>query len=313
MATESSNYQGIMRDIRKELLPAYICGYSFVAVIHLFGLLLLRRVKFQPTNQRIVIINLAFAELFLNLHQFIVHIFLMMDRCDIHTLCDLVDKFFYLFLGNANKLIMIYLIIDRLLDVHLHIRYPLYFTEQRVTYIMLAIWLLCFIYAILVIILIRFKIGNRQAITWFVLLFHIGIDTVIVLSALITYIFLYMKVRHFRAIDISQRRAGKNNDIKVSNKTKFLLPCLIIATYLVFNNTANVMFLHKYFFMEAGHAKSLISEISHWFWILGHLSDGVLYIFLQKDIRKRLVAIFKKRRIESVPATSEISVQCPRN
>ena len=292
-----------MRDIRKDLLPAYISGYSFAALLHLLGLHLLRLVKFKPTNQRIMIIHLAFAELCINLHQSVVHIFLMVDRCDINSTCDYVDNFFYLLLGNANKLIMIYLIVDRLLDIYLHLRYPLYFSEQRVKNIILAVWLFCSLYSLTIIMLNRSNIGYRQMITLIVFLFTITSDTIIVTSALITYIFLYIKVRHFRAIDNSQRIAGLKSNITVSNKAKFLLPCLIIATYLAFNSTANVMFLCKYILMEGGRAKSLVSEILHWFWILGHLSDVLLYIFLQKDVKKRSLAIFKRRKIESVPGT----------
>ena len=109
-------------------------------------------------------------------------------------------------------------------------------------------------------------------------------------------------MRHFCTIDNSQRRVGRKSNIKVSNKAKFLLPCLIIATYLAFNSIANAMFLCKYIFMEDGHAKSLVSEILHLFWILGHLCDAFLYICLQKSLD-----IFKKRKIESVPATREIN------
>ena len=150
--------------------------------------------------------------------------------------------------------------------------------------------------------LIRFKIGLKQVL-WLVHMFLVVSDSTIVISASITYIFLYMKVRHFCAIDNSQRKAGKSSKINVSKKAKFLLPCLMIATYLVFNITANVMFLHKILFMKNGHSKTVVSEILHWFWILGHFSDGLLYIFLQKDVKKKLMSLFKKKQVEYTPAS----------
>ena len=66
-----------MRDVMKDLLPAYICGFSFVALLHILGLYLLRLVKFKPTNQRIETIHLAFAELCINMYQSIINIFVM--------------------------------------------------------------------------------------------------------------------------------------------------------------------------------------------------------------------------------------------
>ena len=284
-----------MRDIRKNHLPTFIAGYSLVVLIHLLGLFLLRLVKFQPINQRIVIIHLAFAELVYNLYQLFVYIFLMIGRCDEDSSCRYVDAHFFFFLGTANKFIMIYLIVDRLLDILLHLRYPLYFTEERVKNVLLAIWIFCWIYALIMLLLMKFDIAG-DSLAWVYYPFSYRSDIVIFLCALITYSMLYVKVQRFCAIDKSQREAGGNNNIKVYNKTKFLLPCLIIATYLVFNNAANVMFLYKHFgVMKDGYAKSLVSEISHGFWILGHISDGVLYIFMQKNIKKKLMSIFENK------------------
>ena len=290
-----------MRDIRENQLPAFIAGYSLVILVHLFGLLLMRRVKFQPTNQRILIMHLAFAELTYNLYQLLVYIFHMMGRCDKPSSCNYANAFFFFFLGTTNKFIMIFLVIDRLLDILLHLRYPLYFTEQRVKNVLRAIWLFCGTYATIMVVLIRFNIKG-DPLAWVYYTFYVGSDILIFICALITYSFLYIKARRFCAIDNSHRIAGGSSNIKVSNKAKFLLPCLIIATYLVFNITANVMFLYKHFVMKNGYAKSIVSEISHWFWIFGHLSDGVVYIFLQKDVKKKLISIFENKSISIAPA-----------
>ena len=286
-----------MYDIREEFLPAFIAGYGLVALIHMVGLVLILKGKFHPANQRLMIINLALTEFCFNVHQVIVYTFLMAGLCDV--ICEWVDYFLYLLFAGANKLIMIYLICDRLLDVQLHLRYPIYFTEKRVKKILLALWIFCGIYAPALIIFDYFKIGNslfRKTIEMF---FFIGSDIIIVVSALVTYSFLYAKVRRFRAFDKSQRKAGRNSNIRSSNKSKFFLPCLIIATYLIFNTSADVMLNYKIFFMKVpvkSYTKSIVSEIAHWLWILGWLSDGVLYIFLQKAIKKRLRSIFKKKR-----------------
>ena len=291
-----------MRDIRDNLIPAFVAGHATAVMIHLLALLLLCRVKFKPINQRILIINLAIVELLFNLYQLHLYTFWIKYRWDIDSSYDHVDRFFFLFLATANKLIMIYLICDRLLDIHLHLRYPIYFTEQRVKNINIVIWLFCAKYALIMTVLIKFKIGGATLL-WVCYSFYLAKDLVIVISALITYGYLYMKVRHFRAIDNSQRIAGMKGEIRVSNRTKFLLPCLIIATYLVFNITAIIMYLYKTHLLQKGLAKSLVSEISHWFWIFGHISDGVLYIFLQKDVKKKLISIFGKRQVS--PASGQ--------
>ena len=118
----------------------------------------------------------------------IINIFVMMDRCDINSTCVYVDTFFYLLLGNVKKLIMIYLKVDRLLDINLHLRYSLYFSEQRVKNIILTVWLFCSIYALMIIMLNRFDIAYRQVLTLFVVLFTITTDTIILTTALTSYL-----------------------------------------------------------------------------------------------------------------------------
>ena len=122
------------------------------------------------------------------MYQSIINIFVMMDRCDINSTCDYVDTFFYVLLGNVKKLIMIYLKVDRLLDINLHLRYSLYFSEQRVKNIILTVWLFCSIYALMIIMLNRFDIAYRQVLTLFVVLFTITTDTIILTTALTSYL-----------------------------------------------------------------------------------------------------------------------------
>ena len=288
-----------MRDIRKKLLPAFIFGHSLTALIHSFGLLLLLRIKFKPANQRTLLTHLSFSELCYNLHQVTIFMILWRNgRCD--SSCEYVDYFCYLFFAGTNKLIMIYLICDRLLDIQLSIKYPLYFTEERVRRILLVIWFCCGVFSL---VMISFWISDiaRLTLMKIVLLYMSSSNIVIIITALVTYIILYLKVRHFRHIDRSQRRAVGNDNFRVYHRSKFLLPCLLIATYLLFNSTADVMILYKHLFINVKEHKTLTSEIAHWFWVLAWISDGVLYILLQKDIRNTLRSIMRKRQSAITP------------
>ena len=293
-----------MHNIRRHLLPAFTVGYGVTALIHLVGILLLRRVKFQPVNQRIVITHLAFTEFFTNSFQVLVYTLLIVGQCEPNSICDSVDYLIYLFVMGTNKLIMVYLIFDRLLDIQLHLKYPLYFTKSRVKKIMLSFWIISGILATVIFLFKILKIGSRKWIGTAAYCYIIFTDIVIVLTALITYSFLYVKVRRFHSMDESQK--GMRKGSKSSYKSKFLLPCLIIATYLMFNTTGDILVtVSRYFILkDQTWLKAIISEIAHWLWILGWSSDGILYIFMQKSIKQRLRSISLSRRSSVAPIHS---------
>ena len=297
MILESLN----MQDIRAHLLPAFIAGYIVTALIHMLGLLLLLKVKFQPANQRTIIIHLSCAELNINLFQALVYILLMLGQCDSDSICSFFDQFFYVFLSGANKLIMIYLMCDRMLDIHLHMKYFLYFSENRVRKILICLWIFCSIFSLATVLLRKFRQGAEGIV---IFIFFIGTDITIILAALMTYLFLYNKVRRFRKCDRRQRTVIKrHSDFKRFQRSKFLLPSLIIATYLLFNTTGDVVVVYKTVFLNASkETEALLSEIGHLLWILGWISDGILYIFLQRSIRQRLWVLCHKKQTFSIPA-----------
>ena len=186
---------------------------------------------------------------------------------------------------------MIYLICDRAFDIYFHMRYPLYFTQQTTKRVLVALWIVCAIFALLMVPMEKFKI--QPAVQIILSIFFIGTEVLIVVTAMITYSYLYIKVRQILANSHVLAHSGNTRQSQIS---KFLLPCLIIATYLIFNLTGIVLMFYSRIGLKGSSSltKSSLSEIAHLFWILGWISDGAIYIFLQKSVRKRLKSVFKK-------------------
>ena len=277
----------------------FISGYFIAALIHALGLSLLHRVHFQPASQRLLIIHLAWTELCTSLSQALVYTFLVDGRCYPYSICSFIDKFNYRLFGGTSKLIMIYLICDRAFDIYFHLRYPLYFTQQTVKKVLMTLWVVGVTFALISVLMGKFRIGGemiqenwRQYEGIFITVFFLGTDSLIVITAVITYMYLYLKVRKILAN--SQGNAQQDNT-RTPQSSKFLLPCLIIATYLIFNLTGTVLhFYSRFVLREASLTKSVLSEIAHMFMVLGWASDGVLYIFLQKSVREKLLSMFRK-------------------
>ena len=114
-----------MHNIREQMLPLFISGYMFAGLVHAIGLVLLHHVYFEPANQRLLIIHLAWSELCASVSQAVVYTFLVSRRCEMSSPCTLVDRFTYIVFSGTSKLIMIYLICDRAFDIYFHMKYPL--------------------------------------------------------------------------------------------------------------------------------------------------------------------------------------------
>ena len=306
-----------MRDIDRALLPAYIFGYASVAIVHLFGLILLYLVRFKPANQRLLLLNLACTGVCSGIVQTIVYSFLL-SNCN--SDCDLVDTFFNVFLQILNKAIMIYLILDRALEIYLNIKYPLYFKEKTMEKVLGSLWIFSAVFIFVLVLFLKFCEGSKEHIYLVMAGVYLAEDVIIFISALSTGTYFYIKVRALLAMD-SHYLDTKSNFTKTC-VSKFALPFLIIITYLLFNITGDVMYqfgnlsnidtgkrtnITSYVTYQFGNLSDVkrgqgtLSEVSHLLWILGWLADAILYIFLQKSVRTKLAKIFAVRSANVLP------------
>ena len=289
-----------MWDIRESLLPVFIFGYTTVVLTHAFGLILLCTVKFKPANQRTILIHLALTEMSIGLSQTVIYTLMFNSKCG--EKCGYTDHFFYLFFTVASQVIMLYLICDRLLEIQLNIKYPLYFSNGRVNRILVAVWMVSGFYSLIVIVFDRYDVGPQRLREILESCVLIGLDFIIIFTALVSYIFLYNKVKRIVADEDKQKRTQNTNNDRFTNNSikkrghtsKFLLPTLIVATYLLFNVSGNTIYYYKHYALQKGTSRTLLSEVSHLLLILGWLTDVILCIFLQGSIKHRLQSLFRR-------------------
>ena len=137
--------------------------------------------------------------------------------------------------------------IDRLFDILLNIRYPLYCTPQKARRILYSAWLLGLIVAIIIAMLV--ELTNLQ--TYHILFTYMFpfCNSVYVVLAAVTYIFIFQKFKNTRDIPSGQklrkRKAGLVHFSKLSvsqagrlveiyRNSRFHLPVLNITSFLVF-------------------------------------------------------------------------------
>ena len=257
----------------------YFSSTLLIFICHVIGLIILWRVKSPAVNQRIIIINLAASEMLFCANQLVYYA--SKDIFDQPTITLVkVNQPLRFIVYTANKLVMIHLILDRFADIYLNIKYALYFTQEKVIKILASIWIMCVVYGVTLGVLMEVFTKDREYPKFQYL---VNIVVSIVLDALITFLavgtfsyFLY-KVRKIMTRDNLSNGNNMQNR-KSYSKQKFLVPFLMIATYVAFNVTGT--------WLVTLYGIDPVLYYVAWLMVgFGYLTDAILYVFLQKDNR----------------------------
>ena len=273
-----------------------LCFTLATGLLHVIGIILLFRIRNDFFNQITIMINLAVTETLycINLSTvFICKIIMTEEKWDTMIHLKTFTLMFEMSTFTVNKLVVLYLILDRFLDIKLHMRYPLYFRRSTVISTLSLLWTFGAFYAF-----IQGALYNRKIIearkAWrthdFV---SMTLDTIIILSAIITYSFFFYKTRTMLKNDNSQRATRCRINFN-RHLFKFVVPFLILATYLIFNVTSSSLFLLRRF-TDNVNTKAILLHIAWLVRVLGFFSDTLLHIFLQKDVRVFIKSKFRWR------------------
>ena len=272
----------------------YISICLLTAILHLIGLVLLCKIPSRIANQRLITTHLVISELFFCTTEAVLYFFKMFDvewknwdETQIESLWLYITHFgsTTLFV-TANKLFMFHIILDRFFDIALHLKYPLYFQRKKVVRIILCWWISCSCYCMVMVVLVMHPSILDFPAAWTIHNFvSMIIDSSIALAAVGTYLYFYRKVKAMT----KQDKARINIDLSKQSFAfgrKFLIPFLMIFSYLVFNISATIIYQVRMI------DRSMSSSLNHLclqtariLAVFGFLSDAVLYVFMQRNIR----------------------------
>ena len=277
-----------------------LIGFSLSFLFHLFGLAVLYKVKMPMANQKVITMNLAFAEMICSLFEAIIAGKILLGRN------DFLLNFIALSTIYAYKFAMLHLILDRFFDIYFHIRYSYYFTKRRMIAIYVFLWFTSAVFATVFAVLVKQKHQFNIIMSTIIHSFLV-LDGLIVVVAILTYIYLYTKVIK------SDERLPQSRRVVAKRRTtaKFRIPCLIGITYIILNFSGSIMMsiFNEYHLTCKcrtlyGTALCLI--------IIGIMTDAIIYIILQKDVRKFLRnLIVSKRMHERSMTTASASTIAP--
>ena len=193
-----------------------------------------------------------------------------------------------LFSMLSNKMLMMVLLGDRFLEIYLNIKYPIIVTRERLFKTIGIIWVVGGLYGIIPVVATdksqyyrTYYINNYLALAF---------DAVFTISALFTYGYFFLKIRKIHR-KVSSNRSAENSEGS-GRRFNFRIPFSIVATYIVFNVSSAVLHLTNHYTKRA-HAKrgvkctycpSLVIT-AYTLAVIGFLSDPILYIFMQRNVR----------------------------
>ena len=276
------------RDIVKILDKSYISIAALTCIVHIIGLVVLIRVKSPNANQKFIVINLAFTEMLFCLNQ-VIH-FAWKGLAETanfkRTKATMTLRLFFF---TTNKVVMLCLILDRFFDILLNLKYALYFTKKKIVTVMVVAWTTCAIYSVTVGVLdslrnpLEFPKLHKNVNIYVSLV----LDALIVICATTTYLYFYLKVKAI----LRKRHCNSTNQAQ-SSSFKFTIPFLLVATYVVFNVAGTLM---VEFSGEGRGTYQRPLRLSGWNLVaVSYLSDGLLYVFLQKNVRRYIIDGFSK-------------------
>ena len=264
-----------------------VAGFTVTSVVHSFGLWLLYVVKTLPQNQRILIFHLSAIEI---VYSWIVVIDEPLSNSGKKAIISNFNHFYDFtmpLLVLVMRFAVLSIIFDRFLAIFLNIKYPLYVTSKRLAWTIAGEWFISC--TCMISLTIHRENEDKDAAEEILGPLVIVLDTIVVLSALTTYIYFFLKVIKMK-MQINDSNGGQRG---VAVK-KFIVPFAMVATFILFNVTCTVLtviYLVNHSVSE--NTYDLIRDTTILLIMAGLLSDALIYIFLQKEVRSRLFTLFK--------------------
>lgn len=264
-------------------------------LLHAFGVYLLKTIQRTEDNiQYIYLTHLSICEALMNLFEGLRHIpnFLELSANQ-HSVNQDLQSYTKIIMFAGISLVyyfvMIYITLDRLLDILLNIKYPLYINIVKVKNLLRMTWFVALLVVVTVCFLQRFIKEYPWEKHIFKYCFPI-LDFGFIILSLLTYGFIFYKYLETRQGPTTIRQNSslqrQNSAFYVFRKSRFYVSVLVIFTFLLFIVVPDLVYLFLGI-IQGNESEALLATC----WIsyaIGNLSDWYIYIMLQPRVRKLL-------------------------
>ena len=261
-------------------------GFLLGSFILFLGFLLLYKTKMQLINQRLIMMNLT---LNICVNCLGTATFLGGDLFGYpHIALIYIEGFLFYWSCSTSKFTIMHLIIDRFLDVYLHLKYAVYFTKSTVVKIIICLWVMGGLSASILIIVEIHVLGTNKTTSVFMYIV-ISSDLTITILAICTYVYFYKQVKHMSEQDRKLTIVQFHQD-ETNRYSKFTIPFMIIASYLIFNVTAMTLLAISHT-NRIAWSKLLLRNVALLLILIGWVCDTLLCILFRREARSVLTSL----------------------
>ena len=249
--------------------------YIFSAMLQVAGIHVLYHTKYLRAIQRMILINIGVCHL-----GFSIYIIFKLSYTIINgeEPSKFTDCFAYVRF-TIYPLLILYLSIDRMLEIYLHLKYPIYVTKKCSYFIVKVLWVVILTIGVIIGIVIHYHPTDKKVSHYLFLIMSLPV----LFAVIFVYIYIYKKwktLRHIAALGKTQYRPRKS--------TFLIIPFLVVFTFVLCEGFAFAMVIVEVTIEPSGNTEGFIHCIIFTLLAVGGISDAFVYIFLQKHIRNKL-------------------------
>ena len=273
-----------------------LAGSLVVVLVHLVGFVLLYKTRSQLPNQRLLILNLALVEVLCGCYMLVIFSVVVSGIEWRTSFGQYAITFCETLLYTRIRFTVLHIILDRFLEIYMNMKYPIYMTRRVMVVVLTILWFLSVVSALISVILKTFL--SKYTAHKFALMSMFTLDVIIFTSATITYIYFFKTTRRIRTLD-SIASGRKSPSMIGLFRERFLLPCYIVCTYMLFN-LSSIILATVSRYVERGSDKVALTRASYVLDMVGFTSDAAIYVFANKSVRKFLQSLIRdvKREID---------------
>ena len=302
------SYQPLARNQKMELELATVIVVLdiFNIVINSFACYLLVTIYKNGTGtvEQLYLINLCVTELascvFILLEE-MPDIFPMSD--EVHMIFKKVDNYLYIIiyiLFCEYYLNMIYISVDRFLDIYLNIKYPSYWNEKKTKYLIIFTWVITTALCVTVSVLYKYTTFDYEVIFTKYIHSVLNFGFCALVTCIYSYIFhAYKKTRaaptENRNSDVPRSHSVHNlcqsiqRSYEIFRDSRFYIAVLLVLSFLLFMVVPNLVYL---FYGLPNNNKHDIKDTAKIFYQISFISNAWIYCFVVRRVRTELRKVF---------------------
>ena len=266
------------------------------AILHILGCYLLTcqyRYGVQTSNQ-LFLINLSISEGTLNILEILSIPINGIESISEQVVRTIDDCQYYVKIVRGYGcvvmyyLTMVYLTLDKLFDILLNIRYPLYWREEYTKRLLKATWGITLTIAITASIVHYFyQVEFHEILDTYA---YPILDVIFILIALVTYGFIFHKYKQTRRPPVGGMTAIPSpGRFQIFMKSRFFIPVLLITTFITFMAIPDMIspYCIHHIWEDRSNAENTMIRIS---FAVSYLSDAIIYIWVKYSVRTLLLS-----------------------